>query len=85
VEAHKLQHFIDNQLTGGGEVSFTRLSAPLYAREDSWYSFLSGEPNERVQEAHALFCDMLCTTFWNPSVVPVDLESRAYGRKDSSR
>jgi hypothetical protein len=41
-ETSKLQHFLDNQLTDGGEVvSLTRRPAALYPfQEDSWYSFL---------------------------------------------
>jgi hypothetical protein len=36
-----LPHFLDIQLTDGGEVvSLTRRQAALYPQEDSWYPFL---------------------------------------------
>jgi hypothetical protein len=36
----RLQHFLDNRLTDGGEVvSLTRWLADLYSQEYSWYSF----------------------------------------------
>jgi hypothetical protein len=39
-ETSRLPHYLDNLLTDGGEVSFTRPPAALYPQEDSWYSFL---------------------------------------------
>jgi hypothetical protein len=40
-ETSRLPHFLDNWLTGSGEVtSLTRRQAALYRQEDSWYSFL---------------------------------------------
>jgi hypothetical protein len=42
-ETSRLPHFLDNQLTDGGEVVSPRQWPPaaLYSQEDSWYSFLS--------------------------------------------
>jgi hypothetical protein len=40
-ETPRLPHFVDNRLTGGGEVvSLTRRQAALNPQEDSWYPFL---------------------------------------------
>jgi hypothetical protein len=37
----RLPHFLDNQLTDGGElVSLKQRQAALYPQEDSWYTFL---------------------------------------------
>jgi hypothetical protein len=40
-ETSRFPHFLDNRLTGGGEVvSLTRRPAAVYAQEHSWYSIL---------------------------------------------
>jgi hypothetical protein len=40
-ETLRLPHFLDNQLTDGGEVvSLMHRPATLYPQEDSWHSFL---------------------------------------------
>jgi hypothetical protein len=40
-ETSRLPHFLDDRLTGSGEVvSLTCRPATLYPQEDSWYSFL---------------------------------------------
>jgi hypothetical protein len=40
VETSRLQHFLDNRGTDGGEVASLTRPAALYPKEDPWYSFL---------------------------------------------
>jgi hypothetical protein len=35
-ETSRLPHFVDSQVTDGGEVSLKRRPAALYPQEDSW-------------------------------------------------
>jgi hypothetical protein len=39
-ETSRLQHFLENRLTDGGEVVSLKRWPPFTSQEDSWYSFM---------------------------------------------